>query len=84
MGNKKPSVCVLDASTYVGFWILKELMSRGYTIHAATQKNGRYDFLTCLCLGHSNQIQLSFLFSLLSFMFVIYGYMFWVSCKKDK
>ena len=25
MGNKKPSVCVLDASTYVGFWILKDL-----------------------------------------------------------
>ncbi|XP_015583419.2 cinnamoyl-CoA reductase-like SNL6 [Ricinus communis] len=34
-----PSVCVLDASTYVGFWILKGLLSRGYTVHAAVQKN---------------------------------------------
>ena len=37
-----PSVCVLDASTYVGFWILKGLLSRGYTVHAAIQKfNGK-------------------------------------------
>ncbi|KAF2310358.1 hypothetical protein GH714_007971 [Hevea brasiliensis] len=35
-----PAVCVLDASTYVGFWILKGLLNRGYTVHAATQKNG--------------------------------------------
>ncbi|KAJ6362163.1 hypothetical protein OIU78_002549 [Salix suchowensis] len=34
-----PSVCVLDASTYVGYWILKGLLSRGYTVHAAIQKN---------------------------------------------
>ncbi|KAL9362682.1 hypothetical protein Peur_045467 [Populus x canadensis] len=34
-----PSVCVLDASTYVGSWILKGLLSRGYTVHAAIQKN---------------------------------------------
>ncbi|KAJ9689117.1 hypothetical protein PVL29_014656 [Vitis rotundifolia] len=39
MDNQKPSVCVLDASTYVGFWILKGLLSRGYTVHAAIQKN---------------------------------------------
>ncbi|XP_059637587.1 cinnamoyl-CoA reductase-like SNL6 [Cornus florida] len=36
---EKPTVCVLDASTYVGFWILKGLLSRGYTVHAAIQKN---------------------------------------------
>ena len=41
MDNQKPSVCVLDASTYVGFWILKGLLSRGYTVHGAIQKNGK-------------------------------------------
>ncbi|KAI8011916.1 Cinnamoyl-CoA reductase-like SNL6 [Camellia lanceoleosa] len=39
--DEKPTVCVLDASTYVGFWILKRLLSKGYTVHAATQKNGQ-------------------------------------------
>ncbi|XVE63463.1 hypothetical protein DITRI_Ditri07aG0022600 [Diplodiscus trichospermus] len=38
MDHEKPTVCVLDASTYVGFWILKGLLSRGYTVHAALQK----------------------------------------------
>ncbi|GLU10317.1 hypothetical protein SLE2022_271330 [Rubroshorea leprosula] len=38
MDQEKPTVCVLDASTYVGFWILKGLLSRGYTVHAAIQK----------------------------------------------
>jgi GDP-D-mannose dehydratase len=32
--------CVLDASTYVGFWILKKLLSRGYSVHAAIRRNG--------------------------------------------
>ncbi|BFG14728.1 hypothetical protein CerSpe_010020 [Prunus speciosa] len=40
MDNEKPIVCVLDASTYVGFWILKGLLGRGFTVHAAIQKNG--------------------------------------------
>ncbi|XWS73149.1 hypothetical protein CRYUN_Cryun02cG0100800 [Craigia yunnanensis] len=40
MDHEKPTVCVLDASTYVGFWILKGLLSRGYTVHAALQKRG--------------------------------------------
>ncbi|GLT49609.1 hypothetical protein SLA2020_231560 [Shorea laevis] len=40
MDQEKPTVCVLDASTYVGFWILKGLLSRGYTVHAAIQKKG--------------------------------------------
>ncbi|KAL5538876.1 hypothetical protein UlMin_044192 [Ulmus minor] len=40
MEFEKPVVCVLDASTYVGFWILKGLLSRGYPVHAAIQKNG--------------------------------------------
>ncbi|XAR66706.1 hypothetical protein NMG60_11013020 [Bertholletia excelsa] len=35
----KPTVCVLDASTYVGFWVLKGLLSKGYIVHAAAQKN---------------------------------------------
>ncbi|GKV42135.1 hypothetical protein SLEP1_g49572 [Rubroshorea leprosula] len=40
MDPDKPTVCVLDASTYVGFWILKGLLSRGYTVRAAIQKKG--------------------------------------------
>ncbi|EOY31557.1 hypothetical protein QUC31_019726 [Theobroma cacao] len=40
MDQEKPTVCVLDASTYVGFWILKGLLSRGYTVHAALQRKG--------------------------------------------
>lgn len=32
-------VCVLDASTYVGFWVLKGLLNRGYAVHAALQIN---------------------------------------------
>ncbi|GLT97591.1 hypothetical protein SLE2022_151480 [Rubroshorea leprosula] len=40
MDPDKPTVCVLDASTYVGFWILKGLLSRGYTVRAAIQKRG--------------------------------------------
>lgn len=45
MEYEKPVVCVLDASTYVGFWILKGLLSRGYTVHAAIQRNGKIFFL---------------------------------------
>ncbi|KAJ4833119.1 hypothetical protein Tsubulata_006222, partial [Turnera subulata] len=44
MEDEQPTVCVLDASTYVGFWILKGLLSRGYTVHAAVQKNGKLSF----------------------------------------
>lgn len=43
--QQKPTVCVLDASTYVGFWILKGLLSNGYTVHAAIQKNGEKEIL---------------------------------------
>ncbi|EXB94888.1 hypothetical protein L484_022996 [Morus notabilis] len=39
MDCEKPAVCVLDASTYVGFWILKRLLSRGYSVHAAIHRN---------------------------------------------
>ncbi|KAG9456073.1 hypothetical protein H6P81_000581 [Aristolochia fimbriata] len=38
--QQKPTVCVLDASSYVGFWILKGLVSRGYWVHAAVLSNG--------------------------------------------
>lgn len=38
--EKPTTVCVLDASTYVGFWILKRLLNKGYFVHAAIQKNG--------------------------------------------
>ncbi|KAA3470641.1 cinnamoyl-CoA reductase 2-like isoform X1 [Gossypium australe] len=40
MDHEKPAACVLDASTYVGFWILKGLLNRGYTVHAAIQIKG--------------------------------------------
>ncbi|CAI9098605.1 OLC1v1035284C1 [Oldenlandia corymbosa var. corymbosa] len=39
-GHDKASVCVLDASTYVGFWIVQKLLFRGYTVRAAVQNNG--------------------------------------------
>ncbi|CAK9171376.1 unnamed protein product [Ilex paraguariensis] len=42
---EKPTVCVLDASTYVGFWILKGLLARGYTVHAAIQKSGETEIV---------------------------------------
>ncbi|KAJ0030148.1 hypothetical protein Pint_14296 [Pistacia integerrima] len=38
--NQKSPVCVLDASNYIGFWILKGLLNKGYTVHAAIQPNG--------------------------------------------
>ena len=41
MDQEKTKVCVLDASSYVGFWILKGLLSRGYEVHAAIQKHGK-------------------------------------------
>ena len=44
MDYEKAVVCVLDASTYVGFWILKRLLSKGYTVHAAIQRNGNFFF----------------------------------------
>ncbi|KAK7854902.1 tetraketide alpha-pyrone reductase 1 [Quercus suber] len=40
MDHEKTRICVLDASNYVGFWILKGLLSRGYEVHAAIQKHG--------------------------------------------
>ncbi|KAK3007025.1 hypothetical protein RJ639_016923 [Escallonia herrerae] len=43
--REKAEVCVLDASTYVGFWILKGLLARGYTVHAAIQENGETDIV---------------------------------------
>lgn len=43
-------VCVIDASTYVGFWILNNLLSKGYRVHAAVQNNGAFSsfFLSLL------------------------------------
>ncbi|XP_021887337.1 cinnamoyl-CoA reductase-like SNL6 [Carica papaya] len=40
MDHEKATACVLDASTYVGFWLVKGLLSKGYTVHAAVLKNG--------------------------------------------
>ncbi|XP_023515814.1 cinnamoyl-CoA reductase-like SNL6 [Cucurbita pepo subsp. pepo] len=40
MEHRKPTLCVLDASSYVGFWITKELLNRGYPVHAAVRKTG--------------------------------------------
>ena len=42
MDHEKTRICVLDASNYVGFWILKGLLSRGYEVHAAIQKHGKF------------------------------------------
>lgn len=47
--SDKPVVCVLDASTYVGFGILQGLLSKGYNVHAAVQKNGKF-FSNFQCL----------------------------------
>ncbi|XP_068653046.1 cinnamoyl-CoA reductase-like SNL6 [Aristolochia californica] len=44
--QQKPTVCVLDASSYVGFWILKGLVNRGYWVHAAVQKNGNREIIS--------------------------------------
>nr|GMD28794.1 cinnamoyl-CoA reductase-like SNL6 [Ipomoea batatas] len=38
-------VCVLDASTFVGYWILKKLLVNGYKVHAAVQKNGEKEIM---------------------------------------
>lgn len=43
-------VCVIDASTYVGFWILKKLLIKGYRVHAAVQNNGMFSFFLSLFL----------------------------------
>ncbi|XP_010268414.1 PREDICTED: cinnamoyl-CoA reductase-like SNL6 [Nelumbo nucifera] len=43
--HQKPSVCVLDSSSYVGFSILKGLLSRGYKVHAAIQNNGETEIV---------------------------------------
>lgn len=37
---QKSPICVLDASSYLGFWIVKGLLNRGYSVHAAVQNNG--------------------------------------------
>ncbi|XP_022888097.1 cinnamoyl-CoA reductase-like SNL6 [Olea europaea var. sylvestris] len=42
---EEPRVCVVDASTYVGFWILKKLLIKGYRVHAAIQKNGEKEII---------------------------------------
>ncbi|XP_057514188.1 cinnamoyl-CoA reductase-like SNL6 isoform X1 [Actinidia eriantha] len=45
MDQEKLTVCVLDASTYVGFWVLKGLLSKGYPVHAAIQKNAETEIV---------------------------------------
>ncbi|GAB4838165.1 hypothetical protein Ancab_027694 [Ancistrocladus abbreviatus] len=42
---EKPTVCVLDASNYVGFWIVKGLLNRGYSVHAAIQSTGEAEIM---------------------------------------
>ncbi|CAH9093215.1 unnamed protein product [Cuscuta europaea] len=39
------TVCVLDASTFVGYWILKKLLLKGYTVHAAVQDTGEKEII---------------------------------------
>ncbi|KAF3794262.1 Tetraketide alpha-pyrone reductase 1 [Nymphaea thermarum] len=38
--QKGTKLCVLDASSYVGFHLLKALLRRGYAVHAAIQTGG--------------------------------------------
>ena len=38
--DHEKAVCVLDASTYVGFWVVKKLLLKGYMVHAALQNSG--------------------------------------------
>ncbi|KAJ4958690.1 hypothetical protein NE237_025801 [Protea cynaroides] len=45
MDHQKTSVCVLDASSYVGYWILKGLLNRGYNVHAAILSNGETEIV---------------------------------------
>ncbi|KAL0428184.1 UNVERIFIED_CONTAM: putative anthocyanidin reductase [Sesamum latifolium] len=40
-----PRVCVLDASTYVGFCLVKKLLIRGYNVHAAVRINGEKEIV---------------------------------------
>lgn len=35
LSTKSKTLCVVDASTYVGLWIVKGLLLRGYEVHAA-------------------------------------------------
>uniref|UniRef100_A0A0D6QTL8 3-beta hydroxysteroid dehydrogenase/isomerase domain-containing protein n=1 Tax=Araucaria cunninghamii TaxID=56994 RepID=A0A0D6QTL8_ARACU len=44
-GSQGKTVCVMDASTYVGFWIVQGLLQRGYTVHAAVQDGGDVESL---------------------------------------
>jgi len=37
-GNGKV-VCVMDASSYVGLWIVQGLLQRGYSVHATVQRD---------------------------------------------
>nr|UUJ74921.1 cinnamoyl-CoA reductase [Cephalotaxus hainanensis] len=39
------AVCVMDASSYVGLWIVKGLLHRGYTVHATVQNRGEVESL---------------------------------------
>ncbi|KAH9299689.1 hypothetical protein KI387_031371, partial [Taxus chinensis] len=38
-------VCVMDASSYVGLWIVQGLLHRGYTVHATVQNGGEAESL---------------------------------------
>ncbi|KAL4035379.1 hypothetical protein IC575_004063 [Cucumis melo] len=51
MDPSKPILCVLDASSYVGFWVTKGLLSKGYPVHAAVQNTGK-SFLLSSVLFH--------------------------------
>ncbi|KAL0345967.1 UNVERIFIED_CONTAM: putative anthocyanidin reductase [Sesamum radiatum] len=43
--EKNPRVCVLDASTYLGFCLVKKLLIRGYIVHAAVRINGEKEIV---------------------------------------
>ncbi|PIN02603.1 Flavonol reductase/cinnamoyl-CoA reductase [Handroanthus impetiginosus] len=43
--EKEDIVCVLDASTYVGFWLVKKLLVKGYKVHATIRRNGEKEMM---------------------------------------
>jgi len=54
-GNGKV-VCVMDASSYVGLWIVRGLLQRGYTVHATVQREaGEVESLRKL---HGDRLQI--------------------------
>uniref|UniRef100_A0A0D6R644 NAD-dependent epimerase/dehydratase domain-containing protein n=1 Tax=Araucaria cunninghamii TaxID=56994 RepID=A0A0D6R644_ARACU len=56
--SNSKKVCVVDASTYVGFWIVRGLLLRGYTVHATFQNGAAEESETArrlIEMGRANE-----------------------------